>query len=92
MRRLHIAAIATLALLLPACSGTITRVSTQPEGAKLVFVESNLEYVTPCDIYDADVDEEITISLPGFESFHGPITDMQQISAGNYFWKLRKIR
>ncbi len=69
----------------------IKRLTTVPGGAYVTFHVMNLRLVTPADIPNSvGPDDPITISLEGFETFHGRLNDLIQVSRNH--WQLELVR
>ena len=85
-------ALLALGALLSSCSSTGTRVVTVPPGATLKHVKENLEWITPCDVSENILGDEIVISKEGYSTYRGTIEELPQIARGTYQLKLDPVR
>lgn len=83
-------AAALCALVLTGCSSQGLRVMTEPPGAKLIHVDSRIEWTTPCDVGpDVDVDDEVIISMSGYHDYRGTLEELPRVSRGTVLCRLR---
>ena len=83
-------------LLLLACSCSSTppsRLETDPPGARLLFVDHNLELPTPTEFSgDYDVDEPVRVSKDGYQTWEGTLGDLTRSGERTYRLKLQARR
>ena len=72
----------------------VTRVTTSPTQATLIHVDTNLQWITPCDFNADQVDEDdlYQISKKGYATWEGYLYDLPQIAQGTYHCELRPLR
>lgn len=81
---------ALCAFVLAGCSSSGLRVMTEPPGAKLIHVDSRLEWTTPCDVGpEVDVDDEVIISMSGYHDYRGTLEELPRVSQGTILCRLR---
>ena len=73
----------------------VKRVDTVPAQATLLLVDSNREWITPCDIaenVDFDIDDAIIVRKAGYATFEGTLEEgAAQIASGTYQIRLKKL-
>jgi hypothetical protein len=63
----------------------VTRLDSDPIGARVRIVRLNLELETPCDISEhVTVDDEIVMTAAGYRMWQGRIRDLPQTALGTY--------
>lgn len=73
------------------CASSGIRVVSEPPGAKVTHVDSNLELIAPCDVEGMfDANDEVVISLPGYRSYRGTLEDLPRVSRGTFVCRLQK--
>lgn len=90
-----LAALALLALAATGCNyanphGTqrlapVIRIDSEPHGARLFVKRLNFVGETPCDLSEhVEVDDEIVVSMDGYQTWIGRISDLPITSLGTH--------
>jgi hypothetical protein len=72
----------------------VTRVTTSPTQATLIHVDTNHQFITPCDFTADQFDEDdlFQISKRGYATWEGYLHELPQIAQGTYLCELRPLR
>lgn len=63
----------------------VIRIDSEPIGARLVVKRLNFVGETPCDLSEhVEVDDEIVVSLDGYQTWIGRISDLPITSLGTH--------
>ena len=70
----------------------ILRLVSVPSGATVDIPSMNLRLETPCDLpTELDLDDEISVSKPGFVPFRGTLGEIREISRRTFEVRLNPV-